>query len=171
HVTARLLDFFADTTPWARRLWDVSSVLALEEACEAGDWQRQQVLSSSAVSWYLHTLERLLGPDQGVGDSKLRRELTQSRRSGLGPDSQPQRRLRQLMPLITDGYLRRWTTAAESTSPPSPERLARAVATHLLDRGWSSGKLHRWVHETAQLPDATLRHLLEYATDLAASSD
>ena len=70
HVTARLLDFFADTTPWPRRLWDVSSVLALEEAWEAGDWQRQQVLSGSAVSWYLHTLERLLGPDRGLGDSK-----------------------------------------------------------------------------------------------------
>jgi hypothetical protein len=37
HVVARLLDFFADTSPWPRRLWEVSSVLALQEAAEAGD--------------------------------------------------------------------------------------------------------------------------------------
>ncbi|MEV6520063.1 hypothetical protein AB0M37_30200 [Micromonospora chalcea] len=171
HVTARLLDFFADTTPWPRRLWDVSSVLALEEAWEAGDWQRQQVLSSGAVSWYLHSLERLLGPDHGLGDSRARRELTKLLRSGLAPDSQQRRRLRQLIPLINDGYLRRWMAAVEGATPPSPERLARAVATHLLDRGWSSGRLHRWVHETAALEDATLRHLLEFAADLAAGSD
>jgi hypothetical protein len=171
HVTARLLDFFADTTPWPRRLWDISSALALEEAWEAGNWQRQQVLSGGAVAWYLRTLQRLLGPDQGLGDSRLRQELTQLMRSGLAPDSQQRRRLRQLIPLVTDGYLRRWAQAAEGATPPSPERLARAVATHLLDRGWSSGKLHRWVHETAQLPDATLRHLLEVAADLAATDD
>ena len=73
--------------------------------------------------------------------------------------------------MATDGYLTRWMEAVATAAPPSPERLARAVATHLLDRGWSSGKLHRWVHDTAQLSDATLRHLLEYARDLAACDD
>jgi hypothetical protein len=171
HVAARLLDFFADTTPWPRRLWDVSSVLALEEAWEAGDWQRQQVLSPGAVSWYLHTLERLLGPDKGLGDSRLRKELVDLLRSGLAPDSPQRRRIKQLMPMIADGYLRRWMDGVETPKRPSPERLARAVATHLLDRGWSSGRLHRWVRETAALPDATLRHLLEYAADLAECDD
>ncbi|WP_133873396.1 integrase [Paractinoplanes brasiliensis] len=165
------MDFFADTSPWPRRLWDVSSALALEEAWETGDWQRQQVLSPGAVSWYLRTLERLLGPDRGLGDSRLRKELTDLLRSGLAPDSQQRRRLRQLMPLVNDGYLDRWAETVESTRPPSPERLARAIATHLLDRGWSSGRLHRWVHDTSQAPGVTLRHLLEVATDLAATSD
>lgn len=171
HVTGRLLDFFADTTPWPRRLWDVSSTLALDEAWEAGEWQRQQVLSASAVSWYLHSLERALGPDGGLGDSRLRRELTQLLRSGLAPDSQQRRRLRQLTPLITEGYLLRWSLATESAIPPSPERLARAVATHLLDQGWSSGSLHRWVRDAMRLPDATLRRLLDAAADLAATAD
>jgi hypothetical protein len=85
HVAARLLDFFADTTPWPRRLWDVSSVLALREAYEAARWQARQVLSSGAVTWYLRALERQLGPDRGLGDSKLRRLLTTLLRSGLGP--------------------------------------------------------------------------------------
>jgi hypothetical protein len=87
HVGARLLDFFADTTPWPRRLWDISSALALREAHEAGRWQARQVLSAGAVTWYLRALERQLGPDRGLGDSKLRKLLTGLLRSGLGPHS------------------------------------------------------------------------------------
>jgi len=165
------MDFFADTTPWSRRLWDVSSVLALQEAWEAGDWQRKQVLSAKAVSWYLRTLERLLGPDRGLGDSRLRRELMQLLRSGLPPDSQERRRLRQLIRQINDDYVRRWMVAVGEVHPPSPERLARAVATHLLDHGWSSGRLHRWVRGIAAMSDATLRYLLECAADLAEQGD
>ncbi|MFI5932632.1 integrase [Actinoplanes sp. NPDC051494] len=171
HVAARLLDFFADTTPWPRRLWDVSSLLALSEAYEAGDWQRQNVLSAGAVSWYLHALERMLGPDQGLGDGKMRKELTQLLRSGLAPDSQQRRRLRQVLPLANAGYLSRWTKAVDGRNPPSAERLARAVASHLLDRGWSSGKLHRWVHGAVRLPGITLRDLLEQAVHFAESED
>ena len=52
-VVARLRDFFAADSPWPRRLWEVSSVLALQEAAEAGDWIRMRVLSPGAVSWYL----------------------------------------------------------------------------------------------------------------------
>ena len=36
HVVARLLDFFGSGTAWQRRLWDIGTVLALEEALEAG---------------------------------------------------------------------------------------------------------------------------------------
>lgn len=34
HVLARLLDFFRETTPWPRRFWEASNILALEEAIE-----------------------------------------------------------------------------------------------------------------------------------------
>lgn len=111
YVGARLRDFFADTTPWPRRLWDVSSVLALREAHEAARWQARQVLSAGAVTWYLRALERQLGPDRGLGDSKLRRLLTTLLRSGLGPDSPERRQLDQLMPMIVSGYLDRWRDA------------------------------------------------------------
>ncbi|MCP3799233.1 hypothetical protein NLX83_08185 [Allokutzneria sp. A3M-2-11 16] len=132
-------------SPSTGSLWDVSSALALHEAAEAGDWVRTRVLSPGAVSWYLRALERQLGPDRGLGDSRLRQELTALLRSGLEPDSRDRRRLVQLMPLITNGYLGRWASAVDSARTPSPERLARAVATHLLDCGHSSGYLHRWV--------------------------
>ncbi|MFD1044132.1 hypothetical protein ACFQ1S_00245 [Kibdelosporangium lantanae] len=88
HVHARLLDFFRETTPWPRRLWEASNVLALEEAVECGDWTRRRVLSSGAVSWYLHELERQFGSDRGLGDSRLRKELTTHRRHDR--DAMPQ---------------------------------------------------------------------------------
>jgi len=140
----------------ARRLWEVSGVLALREAAEAGDWSRMAVLSPGAVSWYLRNLERQLGPDRGLGDSQLRKELTGLLRSGLAPDSHDHRRLVQLMPVITDRYLGRWASAVDSDRCPSPERLSRALATYLLDCGHSSGQLHRWIRALSREQDATL---------------
>jgi len=171
HVVARLLDFFADTSPWPRRLWEVSGILALREAAEAGEWVRMRVLSPGAVSWYLRNLERQLGPDRGLGDSQLRKELTRLLRSDLAPDSRDRRRLIQLMPVITHGYLDRWADAVDSGNCPSPERLSRALATYLLDCGHSSGQLHRWVRALSGEPDARLADLLTGAVRLADQHD
>jgi hypothetical protein len=171
HVGARLLDFFADTTPWPRRLWDISSALALREAHEAGRWQARQVLSAGAVTWYLRALERQLGPDRGLGDSKLRTLLTGLLRSGLGPNSPERRQLDQLSPMIITGYLDRWRDAVDSGPLPSAERLARAIATHLLDLGHSSGQLHRWIRGIIEKPGTTIGDLLDSARELARRGD
>jgi hypothetical protein len=171
YVIARLLDFFADTTPWPRRLWDISNVLALHEATEAGDWVRRRVLGGTALEWYCHALERQLGPDRGLGDTQLRRELTGLLRSKLAPDSRERRRLIQLMPYVTSGYVQRWAAAIDSPKPPSPERLARTLATHLLDLGHSTGSLHRWVFGLSKNTDATLADLLRQAAELAEGED
>lgn len=171
HVGARLLDFFADTTPWPRRLWDVSSALALREAHELGRWRARQVVSPGAITWYLPALERQLGRDRGLGDSKLRKLLTTLLRSGLGPDSPERRQLGQLLPMINTGYLDRWREAVDSGPLPSSERLARAIATHLLDLGHSSGQLHRWARMMINEPGTTLGNILESACDLARRPD
>jgi hypothetical protein len=152
-------------------LWEGSSVLALQEAAEAGDWIRMRVLSPAAVSWYLRMLERQLGPDRGLGDTQLRKELTTLLRSGLAHDSCDRRRLIQLMPMIMNGYLPRWATAVDSAKYPAPERLARAIATYLLDCGHSSGQLHRWARALSMQPDATLADLLTAVSKLADQDD
>lgn len=57
HVLARMVDYFTDEgTPWARRLWDIGSVLALEELWEAGHWQASGVLSPAACDWQRNEL-------------------------------------------------------------------------------------------------------------------
>ncbi|MFY1633737.1 integrase [Solwaraspora sp. WMMB335] len=123
------------------------------------------------MTWYLHGLERQLGPDRGLGDSKLRRHLTGLLRSGLGANSPERRQLGQLLPSITIGYLDRWRDAVDAGPLPSAERLARAIATHLLDLGHSSGQLHRWARELSQKPGATLGDLLDEACALARRPD
>ncbi|PRW63337.1 integrase [Actinopolyspora mortivallis] len=170
-MTARLLEFFADTTPWPRRLWEVGSVLALREAWECGDWQHDKVLSQGAVSWFRHSLLSRLGPDRGLGGGKLRRELTGLLKSDLAAASNTRRRLAELLPRVTEGYLRRWKEAVFSDSPPDPEVLARAVAGHLLDTGHSSGALHRWVRRLDAREGATTAELLEEACTLSEQDD
>lgn len=171
HVLARLLDFFRETTPWPRRLWEASNILALEEAIECGDWTRMKVLSSGAVSWYLHELERQLGRDRGLGDTHLKKELTHLLRSKLPTDGRDRRRLVQLMPSIKQGYLNRWAASVDSGQPPSAERLARSLATYLLDCGHSSGYLNRWAVQLHREPAATLKDLLDGACKLADQVD
>src|SRR5207249_2673749 len=143
----------------------------LREAAEAGDWVRTRVLSPGAVSWYLRELERHLGPDRGLGESRLRKELTSLLRTGLEPDSRERRRLVQLLPMIQDGYLARWALAVDTDRPPSPERLARAIATHLLDCGHSSGWLHRWARGLSARPEAALADLFTQMDQLAEQED
>ena len=170
HVLARLADFFADTSPWTRRLWQVSSVLALEEAAEAGTWLDNRSLSTSAMTWFLRAAERQLGPDCGLGESGLRREITVLLRSGLGPQSRERRRLVQLIPHVREGYLDRWATEIAAGKSISAERLARVVATHLLDLGHSSGALHRWARSWLTEPSATVGDLITSANRLAHQS-
>ncbi|MER7805784.1 hypothetical protein ABTX71_36500, partial [Streptomyces parvulus] len=145
HIFVRLLDFFSDTSPWQRRLWDTGTVLALRELDEASRWRERNVLSTSAVSWLADDIERLAGRDRGVGEKELRTQLRATLRSGVPHGSRHHRTLAQLTDLVQDGYIARWAVAVQGSSRPSPERLARAVASHLLDCGYSMGFLHRWV--------------------------
>ncbi|PPK70491.1 hypothetical protein CLV40_102406 [Actinokineospora auranticolor] len=123
------------------------------------------------MAWYLHDLERALGPDRGLGDGRLRRELTDLLRNGLSPDGQDRRKLIELLPAIQKNYLTRWADSVDSSRPPSAERLAKAVATHLLDCGHSSGQLHRWVRAFTREPQASLADLLDSARELADRVD
>ena len=144
HVGARLLEFFADATPWSRRLWDAGSVMTLMEVYDASEWVDRHVLSAGALAWLAQDTERLVGRDRGTGDRELRQQLQRTLRSGVARGGRDHRRLRELTDLVEDGYLGRWLSALDSPSLPAPERLARALASHLLDCGYSMGFLHRW---------------------------
>ncbi len=76
-----------------------------------------------------------------------------------------------MLPMIANGYVHRWAAAVDTERPPSPERLTRAIATHLLDSGHSSGSLHRWVFALTRNPDATIGDVLTGAAELATRAD
>jgi len=71
--------------PWTRRLWDVDSILTLDERWEAGVWQLKKVIAGSAMDWQRGELHRLIGPDLGIGDKELRRELNSLLCKGNSP--------------------------------------------------------------------------------------
>ena len=166
-VLARLADFFTeDAIQWPRRLWDVGSILALEEIYEAGSWEAQGVLSPAAVDWQRKELIRVIGPDVGLGDRELRSELTTVLGKRLPDPSPARRQLSHLIDHARAGYLERWRAVLSGPSMPRVERLSRTVAAHLLDLGYSQPFLSGWVRGLrSQTADIT--HVLASAAELA----
>jgi hypothetical protein len=146
HLIARLLDFFGETTPWSRRLWDVGMVLALDEAWEAGEWVDRRVLSQGALDWLRRSIQREFNSECGLGGRNLRKSLGAVLDSKLELDSRERRTLRALTDHIRHSYLRSWAKSLHGDKPPSAERLARAVSSHLLGLGYSANYLHRWAN-------------------------
>lgn len=170
HILARLGDFFGETTPWQRRLWDTGTVLALRELAEATDWCSKGVLSPSAVTWLARDIDRLAGRDLGVGEQDLRRQLGSTLRSNVPCGSRHHRRLVELTEFVNRDCLGGWARSADAANPASPERCARAIASHLLDCGYSVRFLRQWAGRLSK-SDSTLADLFESAKGLAAGSD
>ncbi|MGA5217106.1 integrase [Streptomyces cinereoruber] len=169
HVLARMADFFADErSPWPRRLWDIGSVLALEELWEAGRWQASNVLSGSACDWQRNELNALLGRDSGLGDRDLRKEITGLLKKPLLDPSPERRRLKEIIGHLRPGYLDRWVTAiaVEEAKRVKPERFSRTVAAHLLDLGYSAIYLRGWARGL-KVAQATATDIAESAAELA----
>ncbi len=170
HIVARLRDFFGETTPWQRRLWDAGTVLALRELSEATDWCSQGVLSAGAVAWLARDLQRLAGHDRGVGERDLRIQLNQTLQSKVPCGSRHHRRLTELVEFVNRDYLNGWAHAVDAAAPASPERCSRAIASHLLDCGYSVRFLRQWTR-ILNTEGATLSDLFESAKELAAGTD
>ncbi|MFJ1914305.1 integrase [Streptomyces sp. NPDC088147] len=165
-----MIDYFTDEgTPWARRLWDIGSVLALEELWEAGSWQAQGVLSPAACDWQRAELRALIGPDRGLGERELRKEITALLSAPLPDPSPARRRLREIVDHARSGYLERWTAAVAGSSRPGPERFSRTVAAHLLDLGYSASHLLAWA-QGLYAERADTARIAESAAALARSS-
>ncbi|MGW4874797.1 hypothetical protein [Streptomyces chartreusis] len=169
HVLARMSDFFTDEgTPWARRLWDIGSVLALEELWEAGHWQAHGVLYPAACEWQRNELNALIGPDRGLGDRDLRRELTGLLKNPLPDPSPERRRLKEIIGHVRGGYLERWAAAVSVPvgERVKPERYSRTVASHLLDLGYSASHLKAWAEDLYDAR-ATTADIADSAAELA----
>ncbi|MFJ8773980.1 integrase [Streptomyces microflavus] len=170
-VLARMSDFFTDEgTPWPRRLWDIGSVLALEELWQAGHWQAHNVLSPSACDWQRNELKALIGPDMGLGDRELRKEINLLLQNSLVDPSPERRRLKEIISHVRAGYLDRWATAlkAEEDKRVKPERFSRTAAAHLLDLGFSASYLKSWAARLNHSQITTVE-IAESAAELARS--
>ncbi len=166
YVLVRLIDFFTiDGMPWPRRLWDIGSLLALEEPWETGAWASQKVVSPAACDWQRAQLCTIIGPDLGLGQKELRRELTMLLGAPLPDPSPARRRLRELIEHARTGYVDRWAVAVGGPAGerPSPERLARTVAAHLLDLGYNADHLRGWARRLNRAGAAAVEVIEEAA--------
>jgi len=171
-VTAILLDFFGSRTPWQRRLWAVGLTLGLREVLEGCEAFQRGVLSERSLKDLCHTVEVTSGQDPGVGSAEQRRLLQETLRHPPRPEGADFRLLQQVLEGIERTYLERWSKAiTDPDARPQEERAARAIATHLLDSGFSSAYLHRWWSYRIQHEPSsrTLAELLEDAHDLVSN--
>lgn len=145
-VVARMLEFFAVHAPWQRRLWTPGAALTLHELNEAADAVRGRVLGQPSLDWFADSVRRRVRVDPGLGSEAQRRLLRETLGAGLVAGSERARVLAQISADVDIRYLERWSAALEPANHGhQAERVARLLAAHLLDRGYSQDFLHRWL--------------------------
>jgi hypothetical protein len=145
HVSARMLDFVTSPTQWHRRLWCTGLSLTLSEVLEASEAFREGILSADSLKTLTGSAIVLAGTDAGCGDAEQKRLLQQSLKPDLPFYGLDFFTVRDIARDIERSYLKRWSDLVDQpASVLRPERLARAICSHLLDAGFSSDHLHRW---------------------------
>lgn len=176
HVAARILDFLDARTPWYRGLWNIGLSLTLQEVLEAVTALRAGVLHPAALAFLAESAQKQVARDPGAGTVQERQVLQNALRARLRPEGLDSYVIEQRQAALAPAYLACWADALRQTTPgrelPGAERTARAVVSHLLDRGFSSDYLHRWwayriKHEGPIRPLADLVH---EAQDLSMKS-
>jgi hypothetical protein len=168
-VSARLLDFFGFNTTWQRRLWDVGSVLGLEETLEASEAVRDGVLSPDTLRHLCGSMKRVAGRDPAVSELPNHALIQQCLSSDFVFEGHEFRVLKQQVTSVQSNYLSRWAgVVSDSVRRPGPDRTAAAIASHMLDRELSPAYLHRWwsyriFHEAGE---RTLEELVNEAGEL-----
>ncbi|MDX1984577.1 MAG: hypothetical protein SFV51_30175 [Bryobacteraceae bacterium] len=141
---ARLLDFFGTRTHWHRRLWTTGLVLTLKELPEVSSAVRSSILYQNSIEDLSRAAMALAGRDPGTGDTQRRNSLQRALRTELRFLGLDYRVVEQCMEEIDSQYLKRWADSLRTNTRAAPERAARAIASYLLDGGFSPTFLHRW---------------------------
>lgn len=144
-VAARLLEFFGRRPLWHRALWNPGLILTLRELLEASEAVSNQILNQKALnvikSSCLQLIAREPENDRDSRFTALRSRLM----SSIDYDGLDYHALRTLTDQVESIYLLRWARELRAIGNGiSPERVARSIAAHLLDRGFSANYLHRW---------------------------
>jgi hypothetical protein len=159
-VAARLEEYWAWLTPWNRRLWNVGTVAAIGELLEASE-----ALATTSFKALQAEVDRLVGPDAAVSDPITRAILQKLVTGELTYKRANWHQLHELHSIVDTGYLKRWANLLRHDHSIGVERVARSVASHLLQSGFSSTYLHRWLgyHVSGRAETVTLADLLDEA--------
>lgn len=149
YVVCRMGEFFDPGAPWSRRLWSAGALLALEEVVEAARLSIDGGVTPRALKEVRLGARDTHCQDPGLGDKDLRKAL----QNALGqPLTSPEEidRLAHLVGRCSHGYLARWRPVATKTAAQYPERMSRAIASHLLDADLSPERLSLWLVNEAR---------------------
>lgn len=150
HVVARLLDFFDSKTPWQRGLWTPGVALTLQELLQTSEAAAAGIITSASLHNLAGYAIALVGRDPAFGDVNQRKAIqntlrTDPKNGGVHFNGVDYKKIAHWVNDLGQEYLRRWATVLQAAPAEiGPERTARAIASHLLDSGFSSDYLHRW---------------------------
>jgi len=136
---------------WHRRLWNVSTALALREVVEYADaCLSKAVTSTQGLKYVVEAAKHQV--DRDPGSAHLASEITArldelSKSSSSKVPISARDELEQLVRRLKVDYLANWCEKAAPLT--SVEFTARALASHLLDLGFSPNHLHRWLTNVA----------------------
>ena len=167
---ARLLDYLDARTSWHRCLWNPGLVLSLREIPEASRAVKEGVLSDGALAFAMTSVLNLASTDLSFADRGERKALGDVLRVPMRAEGLHYHAVAKIADELESRYLERWASAVADAAV-KPERIARAVASHLLDSGFNPDYLHRWwkfrlVHQSPRRP---LTELIAEAHALATT--
>lgn len=173
-IAARVHDFIsAQHLPWQRRLWNIGTLLALQEVLEASEAHRESHLSEASFRNLRVAVIRELNTDPALGTPEQRALLTTALKTDVRFEGVDYLTISRLLPQVQDTYLKHWCRTLTAPAPrPSIERTARLVASHLLDSGFSPHYLSEWWsrHTRPGAKTRTLADILDDACSLLTSS-
>lgn len=164
-----MFDFLHRRTPWHRRLWAPGTVLGLHEVVEYSQVRRDGGLPPDGLKYVAEAMKREVEADPACAAFKAELVALLDKGHTLGPNDEEQ--ILHLANRAGDQYLDRWTAAVAGADSPSYERTARSVTAHLLDQGFSSDHLYRWLDADRHNHDApALDRLLAEATAMVRTT-
>lgn len=162
---SRLADFFAYRTPWHRRLWSIGTVLGLREVVEYADACRVgRVPNTEGLRFVASSAGREVGRDPGVSHLAVELRGLLAQFGVNAPDKVSRSARDELLELARRAdleYCCQWQSAPEDVPI---EVAARAIASHLLDAGFSADHLFRWV----RAKESSMGSVRECAEQMAA---
>lgn len=151
-LKARIRELCDPETPWTRGVWGVGSVTALREVVESVNATWDRVLTNEgAMNDFKRGARGQINRDLGLGDeSRRQRIVAQIDQLKPAPTNESRSALSQLEQMILRGeqdYLGNWSQALEDgrVGADELEFAARAIATHLLDKGHHPKHVLGWL--------------------------
>jgi len=165
YLRARLTDFFDPATSWERSLWTVGSIQCLVEVLEAARLTSAHGAAERTLREVRQSTRQVACADPGVGPSERRTEIRKLLDSDLHSASAIEQ-LGHVTRLARRGYLERWRPVLDEGASEGLERSARSIGAHLLDSGYSSDHLMRWLRAVGDAVSST-NDLLDASIELS----